>query len=221
MARRQALRKETPKFFATNDACRTNPRNNSRFDGGRLSSALTGTKFAFFSVMSSHFSLQDRLCYAKKTVRVPTAAGAPYRKSTQPENSESVRKNHTYRATSLFCSRIDAHHVPPQPHRLNAIPARRLHRDLQLRLQPRQVFQRNQRALQGNISHNGFFLEILPAFRHSADFRVELRFTPQVRARSRPISRRPARCPSRTPRSPRASRFESPGSPADDSATAP
>src|SRR5260370_21295470 len=204
MARRQALRKETPKFFATNDACRTNPRNNSRFDGGRLSSALTGTKFAFFSVMSSHFSLQDRLCYAKKTVRVPTAAGAPYRKSTQPENSESVRKNHTYRATPLFCSRINPHHVPPQPHRLNAIPARRLHRDLQLRLQPRQAFQRNQRSLQGNISHNGFFRDILPAFRHSADFRVEFRFTPQGRSRpahvplhavSRPSHRHPHTSP--------------------------
>src|SRR5260370_23266075 len=109
--------------------------------------------------------------------------GAPYRKSARLENFESVRKNHTHRATPLFCSRINPHHVPPQPHRLNAIPARRLHPDLHLRLQPRQVFQRNQRSLQGNISHNGFFLEILAAFGYSADFRVELRFTPPGRSR--------------------------------------
>src|SRR6266704_5882678 len=119
--------------------------------------------------MSSHVSIQDRLSHAKKTVRAPAVEGALYGKSTQLENSESVRKNHTHRATSLFCSRIDSHHVPPQPHRLYAIPARWLHRDLQFRLQPRQVFQRNQRSLQGNIPHNGFFLEILPAFRHSTD----------------------------------------------------
>src|SRR5258706_2831311 len=92
MCKRKEFGKKSRKFLATKGPCRTSPRKRSRFDGGRLSSALTGTKFGLFSAISSHLSLQESSRQAKNWwVAVAPQAGSVYIVRTQIGYTKTFR----------------------------------------------------------------------------------------------------------------------------------